>query len=90
MRPAYIPTETYIYTIKKDSHKLCSLTLHGAYIHAKRHICTSKETYMYIKRDMYVHQKGHICTLKETYTYIKRDIYVHKKRHTCTSKETSM
>jgi hypothetical protein len=44
-------------------------------------MCISKETYMYIKRDLYVYQKRPICISKETYMYIKRDLYVYQKSH---------
>ena len=36
LRQTYIPKETYIYTIQKDSAKLCSPTLHRSIIHNKR------------------------------------------------------
>ena len=56
--------------------------------HQKRHIYTSKETYIHITRDLYTHQKRPLHTRRFVDVDVKRDLYTHQKKPIYTSKET--
>jgi len=78
-RPIAILKETYI----------CQNRTQTTDTDQNRLIHMSKETYIYVKRDLHLCEKRPLCMSQVTYIYVKSDLYLFQKRPISMSKQNT-